>query len=66
MSTQENVESTKKGPPPEKGEPPNFTVAYLVPLFLYFFAAFKLYMGALMIKVLQQTVIHNQKLHFYN
>lgn len=47
MSTQENVESTKKGPPPEKGEPPNFTVAYLVPLFLYFFAAFKLYMGAI-------------------
>ena len=46
MSTQENVESAK-GPPPEKGQPPNFTVAYLVPLFLYFFAAFKLYMGAI-------------------
>ena len=25
-----------------KGAPPNFTVAFLVPLFLYFFAAFKL------------------------
>jgi hypothetical protein len=30
-----------------KGAPPNFTVVFLVPLFLYFFAAFKLYMGAL-------------------
>lgn len=47
MPEQENVESAKKGPPPEKGKPPNFTVAYLVPLCLYFFAAFKLYMGAI-------------------
>jgi hypothetical protein len=49
MSTdnQENVESVKKGPPPTKGAPPNFTVAYLVPLFLYFFASFKLYMSAI-------------------
>jgi len=49
MSTdnQKNIESAKKGPPPEKGAPPNFTVAYLVPLFLYFFASFKLYMSAI-------------------
>lgn len=49
MSTnnQENIESAKKGPPPTKGAPPNFTVAYLIPLFLYFFTSFKLYMSAI-------------------
>lgn len=44
------TKATKAGPPegdPDKGAPPNFVVAYLVPLVLYFFAVFKLYMGAI-------------------
>jgi len=39
--------SSQKIPDMKKGAPPNFTVAYLVPLFLYFFASFKLYMSAI-------------------
>jgi len=31
----------------KKPAPPNFAIAFLIPLFLYFFASFKLYMGAI-------------------
>ena len=45
---QEKVEQEKvENPKVKNGAPPNFTVAYLIPLFLYFFASFKLYMSAL-------------------
>ena len=40
MSSQEN-------PKIKNSAPPNFTVAYLLPLFLYFFASFTLYMSAI-------------------
>ena len=39
--------SSQKNPDMKKSAPPNFTVAYLVPLFFYFFTLFKLYMTAI-------------------